>query len=58
MLTRQSTVKAHPVARLIVVRTVPRSRHNPQFDRDTLPVALAVNGIGYEQMAAWEDSPP
>src|SRR2546427_365889 len=42
---------AHSVARLIDVRTVPRSRHNPQFDRDTLPVALATDGIGYEHVA-------
>src|SRR6266571_4361119 len=32
-------LKAHSVARLIDVRTVPRSRHNPQFDRETLPAA-------------------
>lgn len=29
------------------VRTVPRSRHNPQFNRDTLPQTLAPAGIGY-----------
>ncbi|HJQ65791.1 MAG TPA: DUF488 domain-containing protein [Gemmatimonadales bacterium] len=44
-------LKAHTVARLIDVRTVPRSRHNPQFDRDTLPAALALDGIGYEHVA-------
>src|SRR6266567_6948184 len=44
-------LKAHAVARLIDVRTVPRSRHNPQFDRDTLPAALAAHGIGYEHVA-------
>jgi uncharacterized protein (DUF488 family) len=43
-------LKAHSVARLIDVRTVPRSRHNPQFDRDTLPDALAADGIGYEHV--------
>ena len=42
---------SHSVARLIDVRTVPRSRHNPQFDRETLPAALAVNRIGYEHVA-------
>lgn len=36
---------------LIDVRTVPRSRHNAQFDRDTLPAALAQAGIGYEHSA-------
>jgi uncharacterized protein (DUF488 family) len=44
-------LKAHSVARLIDVRTVPRSRHNPQFDRETLPAALAADGIGYEHVA-------
>lgn len=37
----------HSVIRLIDVRTVPRSRHNPQFDRDTLPAALETAGIDY-----------
>jgi uncharacterized protein (DUF488 family) len=41
----------HSVARLIDVRAVPRSRHNPQFGRDTLPAALAADGIGYEHVA-------
>lgn len=43
-------LKAHTVARVIDVRTVPRSRHNPQFDRDTLRAALATDGIGYEHV--------
>lgn len=42
---------AHSVSRLIDVRTVPRSRHNPQFNRDTLPAALEVAGIGYTHVA-------
>jgi uncharacterized protein (DUF488 family) len=41
-------LKAHSITRIIDVRTVPRSRHNPQFGRDTLPSALADVGIGYE----------
>ncbi|MDQ3997400.1 MAG: DUF488 domain-containing protein [Gemmatimonadota bacterium] len=42
---------AHSVARLVDVRTVPRSHKNPQFDRDTLPASLAGAGIGYEHVA-------
>ena len=39
--------------RLIVdVRTVPRSRTNPQYNRDALPDALAPFQIGYEHVAA------
>lgn len=34
------------------IRTVPRSRTNPQFNKDTLPDALAGFGISYEHMAA------
>jgi uncharacterized protein (DUF488 family) len=41
-------LKAHSITRIVDVRTVPRSRHNPQFDRDALLSALADEGIGYE----------
>jgi uncharacterized protein (DUF488 family) len=34
------------------VRTVPRSRTNPQYNRDALPGSLAACGIGYEHIAA------
>ena len=34
------------------IRTVPRSRANPQFNIDTLGRDLAARGIGYEHMAA------
>jgi uncharacterized protein (DUF488 family) len=44
-------LKAHSVTRLVDVRTVPRSRRNPQFDRDTLPAGLAAVGIQYEHLA-------
>ena len=38
---------AHGVQRLVDVRTVPRSRHNPQFNRETLPQELKSAGIDY-----------
>lgn len=38
----------HAVTRLVDVRTVPRSRHNPQFNADTLAAALEAEGIAYE----------
>jgi uncharacterized protein (DUF488 family) len=34
------------------VRTVPRSRTNPQYNRDVLPQTLEQAGIGYEHIAA------
>ena len=40
-------------ARFVVdVRTVPRSRKNPQYDRDTLPGSLGALGLGYRHVAA------
>jgi uncharacterized protein (DUF488 family) len=44
-------LRSHAVNLLIDVRTVPRSRTNPQFNRDTLPDALRTAGIGYEHAA-------
>lgn len=41
----------HSVTMLVDVRTVPRSRHNPQFNADTLPQALSAAGIEYMQAA-------
>ncbi|HYW44723.1 MAG TPA: DUF488 domain-containing protein [Bryobacteraceae bacterium] len=41
---------AHGVELLIDVRTVPRSRHNPQFNRESLPASLAAAGIQYLHM--------
>jgi uncharacterized protein (DUF488 family) len=40
-------LSAHRVELLADIRTVPRSRHNPQFNRDTLPASLDAVGIGY-----------
>src|ERR1035437_4834252 len=41
---------AHGVKHLVDVRTIPRSRHNPQFNRDALPETLLWVGIGYTHM--------
>ena len=40
-------LRAHLVTQLIDVRTVPRSRHNPQFNTDALRATLAAANIGY-----------
>lgn len=42
---------AHGVKQLIDVRTIPRSRHNPQFNRDRLPRPLQKAGIRYRHVA-------
>jgi len=40
------------VERLIDIRSVPRSRANPQFNADALPEPLAAAGIGYVHQKA------
>ena len=40
------------VTLVVDVRTVPRSRTNPQYNRDTLPDQLSAVDIGYEHIAA------
>ena len=41
---------SHRVRMLVDVRTIPRSRHNPQFNSDALATALSEAGIGYTHM--------
>lgn len=43
-------LQAHGVKRLVDVRTIPRSRHNPQFNREALPELLLQAGLGYTHM--------
>jgi uncharacterized protein (DUF488 family) len=43
-------LKTHGVGQLVDVRTIPRSRHNPQFNRDTLSAKLRNIHIGYRHM--------
>jgi uncharacterized protein (DUF488 family) len=43
-------LRAHGIEVLADVRSVPRSRHNPQFNRETLPGELAAAGIEYRHM--------
>jgi uncharacterized protein (DUF488 family) len=45
-------LRAHRVKELVDVRTIPRSRHNPQFNQDSLPRALEAADIGYTHMPA------
>ncbi|MCL4560263.1 MAG: DUF488 domain-containing protein [Chloroflexi bacterium] len=45
-----NTLKAHDIAEVIDVRTVPRSRRNPQFNRETLPGSLKAVGIDYTHL--------
>ena len=40
-------LRAHRVKRVIDVRSIPRSRHNPQFNQETLSTNLRAARIGY-----------
>jgi uncharacterized protein (DUF488 family) len=40
-------LRAHGIKRVIDVRSIPRSRHNPQFNRETLRTKLRAAKIGY-----------
>jgi len=43
-------LRAHGVTRVADVRTVPRSAHNPQFNKTSLPRSLKKTGISYVHM--------
>lgn len=43
-------LKAHGIALLVDIRTIPRSRRNPQFNRETLPASLEAAGIEYRHL--------
>src|SRR4051794_31951805 len=45
-----SLLKAHDVKRVADVRTIPRSRHNPQFNRAELACALHSARLHYRYM--------
>lgn len=43
-------LRAHSITTLVDIRTVPRSRHNPQYDGDSLRATLTDAGLRYVQM--------
>jgi len=43
-------LQTHGVTCIVDVRTVPRSQHNPQFNKDSLPRSLKEIGLGYVHM--------
>ena len=58
-------LKQAGVGLLVDIRSIPRSRHNPQFNQDVLPAALAAAGIGYRHLKSLggrrqrpKDAPP
>jgi uncharacterized protein (DUF488 family) len=45
-------LQVHGVTRVVDVRSIPRSRHNPQFNKEVLPGSLKEAGIGYSHLPA------
>ncbi|MCL5023525.1 MAG: DUF488 domain-containing protein [Nitrospirae bacterium] len=43
-------LKAYQIEEVVDIRTVPRSRHNPQFNVDVLPGSLEREAIEYRHM--------
>ena len=43
-------LKAHGIQRVLDVRTIPRSRHNPQYSRERLSPALRRAGVRYRHL--------
>jgi uncharacterized protein (DUF488 family) len=43
-------LRAHGATCVVDVRTVPRSRHNPQYDQQSLPASLEQAGFKYIHM--------
>jgi uncharacterized protein (DUF488 family) len=45
-----SVLRAWRIGTLVDIRTIPRSRTNPQFNADTLPAGLAEAGMRYQRL--------
>lgn len=43
-------LRAHAVTKVVDVRTIPRSRHNPQFNLAAMPDSLSKAGLKYVHM--------
>lgn len=41
-------LKAHQIKKVIDIRTIPKSRHNPQFNQDTLKESLKEHWTSFE----------
>lgn len=44
-------LKSYEIEMLIDVRTIPKSRHNPQFNEETLGTVLKKSGIHYQHLS-------
>jgi uncharacterized protein (DUF488 family) len=44
-------LEAHRVKQIVDIRTIPKSRRNPQFNKEELAAALAERGIDYAHLS-------
>jgi uncharacterized protein (DUF488 family) len=54
-------LRAHGIARVIDIRSIPKSRRHPQFNRETLCARLRARGIRYVHLAklgGWRRAAP
>src|SRR5437867_3335792 len=49
--TLLAILRAHSIERVADVRTVPRSRHNPQFNAEALETSLPEAGLAYDRLS-------
>src|SRR5215469_18490263 len=47
-----AVLQAYGIERLVDIRTIPRSRHNPQFNSTVLAESLTAQHLEYVQMKA------
>jgi len=45
-----SLLSAHSIELLADIRSVPKSRHNPQFNREAMAISLPAAGIAYQHI--------
>lgn len=45
-----SLLEMYEIQTVIDIRTIPKSRHNPQFDQESLKKSLKKSGIGYRHL--------
>jgi len=45
-------LQAYEIKQLIDIRTIPRSRHNPQFNREALTASVTQAGLRYAHMSS------
>jgi len=50
LATFKTILRAYGINQLVDVRSIPRSRHNPQFNADTVAQKLRNASIGYRSM--------